>query len=114
MVKAGLLRDRVTFQRLVEGEVDDYGNVYTGWKNIAQGNRSADFRERTGKEKIAGGALLDVGLATMRCRSDSMTSAVTTADRVIARGYTWAIKGIAQIDAKDTQIEFTLERGVAS
>lgn len=112
MANAGLLRDRVTFQRLNEGAVDDYGNVYTGWANLA--TRSADLRERTGKESIEGGALADVSMATMRCRSDSTTASVTAADRVVARGYTWAIKNVIQVDAKDTLIEFLLERGVAS
>lgn len=112
MAKAGLLRDRVTFQSLNEGSVDAYGNVYTGWANA--GSRWADLRERTGKETIQGGALSDVSMATMRCRSDSLTSTITAADRVVARGYTWAIKNFIQVDAKDTMIEFLLERGVAT
>lgn len=112
MVKAGLLRDRVTFQRLTEGAVDDYGNVYSGWEALA--TRSADLREQKGRERITGGALLDRGMATMRVRSDSVTSGITSADRVIARGITWAIKDALQVDAKDTMIEFVLEKGVAS
>lgn len=112
MVKAGLYREKATFQRLSEGSVDDYGNVYSGWANL--GTRAADMRERTGKEKIEGGALLDVGMATMRCRSDSFTRGVTSADRVSIRGTTWAIKNVTQVDAKDTVMEFLLERGVAS
>tara|TARA_R110002153_G_scaffold97261_3_gene231941 strand:+ start:160 stop:498 length:339 start_codon:yes stop_codon:yes gene_type:complete len=112
MVKAGLLRERVTFQRLTEGAVDDYGNVYSGWADLAV--RSADLREQKGRERITAGALQDRALATMRVRSDSITSAITSADRVIARGITWAIKDVMQVDAKDTQIEFVLEKGVAS
>lgn len=112
MVKAGLMRDRVVFQRLSEGAVDDYGNVYSGWANLA--TRSADLREQKGRERISGGALSDVGLATMRVRSDSTTSAITSADRVIARGITWAIKDVMQVDAKDTTLEFVLEKGVAA
>ena len=112
MVKAGLFRDRVTFQRLSEGDVDAYGNVYSGWENLA--TRSADLREQKGRERINGGALLDQAMATMRVRSDSTTQSVTSADRVIARGITWAIKDVMQVDAKNTQIEFLLEKGVAS
>lgn len=112
MANAGLLRERVTFQSLTEGAVDDYGNVYTGWSAV--GTRYADLRERTGKEKIEAGALSDVSMATMRCRSDSLTSTITAADRVVARGYTWAVKNVIQVDAKDTMIEFLLERGVAT
>jgi SPP1 family predicted phage head-tail adaptor len=112
MVRAGLYRERAVFQRLVEGAVDDYGNVYTGWTALA--TRSADMRERTGKEAIQGGALSDVGPATMRVRKDSVTETVTSADRVVIRGKTWAIKDVIQVDAKGTVLEFQLERGVAA
>ena len=112
MVKAGLLRERVTFQRLTEGAFDDYGNVYSGCSDLA--TRSADLREQKGRERITGGALQDAALATMRVRSDSTTSAITSADRVVARGITWAIKDVMQVDAKDTMIEFVLEKGVAA
>lgn len=112
MARAGLFRERAVFQRLTEGAVDDYGNTYTGWKSI--GSRWADIRERTGKEAISGGDLTDQSMATMRCRSDSFTSAVTAADRIVVRGSTWAIKNAIQVDAKDTLVEFTLQRGVAT
>jgi head-tail adaptor len=112
MVKAGLFRDRVTFQRLSSGAVDDYGNVYNGWSDLT--TRSGDLREQKGKEAISGGALQDNGMATLRVRSDSVTSTITAADRVVARGKTWAIKNAIQVDAKDTLIEFVLEKGVAS
>lgn len=112
MARAGLLRDRATFQRLSEGAVDDYGNVYTGWETLT--TRSVDIREVTGKEDIQGGALSDVGQATMRARSDSTTQTITSADRVVCRGKTWNIKDVIQIDAKNTMLEFKLERGVAT
>lgn len=112
MVKAGLMRDRVTFQRMAEGSVDAYGNVYSGWSDLA--TRSGDIREQKGKEKISGGALQDAGIATLRVRSDSTTQTVTAADRVSARGIIWAIKNVSQVDAKNTVLEFVLEKGVAS
>lgn len=112
MANAGKLRERAVFQRLTEGAVDAYGNVYSGWATIA--TRWADMRERTGKESVQGGVLTDVGIATMRCRSDTTTRAVTAADRVVLRGHTWAIKDVSQVDAHNTLIEFSLVRGVAS
>lgn len=112
MARAGLLREVATFERLSSAAVDDYGNVYTGW--ATHGTRQADMRERPGKEAIEGGALADVGMATMRCRLDTFTSAITSADRVVIRGATWAIRNVMQVDAKGTMIEFLLERGVAS
>lgn len=112
MANAGKFRERAVFQRLSEGTVDEYGNVYSGWAVLA--TRWADMKERTGKEAIQGGALADVGVATMRCRADSTTNDITSADRVVLRGFTWAIKDAIQIDAKDTLVEFRLERGVAT
>ena len=114
MVKAGLLREKVVFQRLTEGAVDDYGNPYSGWANMENGSRKADLREQKGKEKISGGALQDAALATLRVRADSLTSGITAADRVIARNKTWAIKDVMQVDAKKTMIEMVLGKGVAS
>tara|TARA_R110000744_G_scaffold220761_3_gene339577 strand:- start:237 stop:575 length:339 start_codon:yes stop_codon:yes gene_type:complete len=112
MVRAGLLNERATFQELTAGVVDEYGNSYTGWKTV--GSRSADLRERTGKEAIEGGALADVSMATMRCRSDSFTDTITTANRVVIRGYTWAVKNVIKPDSKGIMVEFLIERGVAT
>lgn len=112
MARAGTFSERATFQRLNQGAIDAYGNVYTGWANA--GVRWADMRERTGREAIQGGALSDVAMATMRCRADSFTDTITAADRVVIRGYTWAIKNVTHIDAKDVVVEFLLERGVAT
>ena len=112
MAKAGAFGERATFQRLDQSAIDAYGNVYTGWSEY--GVRWADMRERVGKEMIEGGALSDVAMATMRCRADTVTKAITAADRVVIRGTTWAIKNVMQVDAKNSLIEFMLERGVAS
>ncbi len=112
MVKAGLYRDRIEIQRLSESAADDYGNVYTGWSTLAY--RSGDFREKTGKEKITSGALLDRSTATLRMRSDSVTSTITNADRIICRSKTWAVLSVIQVDSKDRVLEFVCEEGRAS
>jgi len=110
MARSGLLRDRVTFQRMAS-TTDDYGNTTGAWADHAY--RHADLRERLGKEAIEGGALQDVAAATMRVRSDAVTQAITAADRVIARGITWAIRSISQVDAKGEMLEMMLEKGIA-
>ena len=111
MARAGLLRDRVTFQRLDAGS-DEYGNEYNNWSDLA--TRSAELTEKTGQRQVEGGALQDVARATLLCRSDSTTAAITAADRVIARGITWSIQTATQADAKGEMREFVLEKGVAS
>tara|TARA_R110000803_G_scaffold87943_2_gene154889 strand:+ start:312 stop:602 length:291 start_codon:yes stop_codon:yes gene_type:complete len=92
--------------------VDAYGNTTGAWSDLA--SRHADFREKLGKETIEGGALQDVAAATMRVRADTVTSAITAADRVTARGITWAIRSITQVDAAGELLEMLLEKGVAS
>ena len=111
MARAGLFRDRITFQRMAS-TVDAYGNTTGAWADHAF--RSADFREKLGKETIEGGALQDVAAATMRVRADTVTSAITAADRVTARGITWAIRSIMQVDAAGELLEMLLEKGVAA
>lgn len=111
MARSGLFRDRITFQRMAS-TADAYGNLTGAWADHA--SRSADFRERLGKEAIEGGALQDVGLVTMRLRSDSVTQAITVSDRVFARSQIWAIRSIMQADASGEVLEMLLEKGVAS
>ena len=110
MARAGLMRDRVTFQRMA-ATTDDFGNT-TG--NFADHlTRSAHIVERTGKESVELGAMSDVSSATLRIRKDALTSALTAADRVVARGTTWAIRSIIQVDNKGQTLELLIQKGVA-
>ena len=111
MARAGLFRDRVTFQRMAN-TIDDYGNTTGTWSDHA--NRYAHLIERLGQEDIEQGALQDVAVATMRVRSDTLTNAITTADRVLARGIYWAITSIMQVSAKGDLLEMRLEKGIAA
>lgn len=111
MSRAGRLRERVTIERLTAGAVDAYGNTYTGWSAVL--TRWADIIERLGKEAVEQGALQDVVTATVRLRRDPDTKLITTADRMVARGATWAIRSVIQPDAKGELIEVLIERGVA-
>jgi head-tail adaptor len=111
MARAGLFRDRITFQRMASS-ADDYGNTTAAWADHAY--RHANFRERLGKEAIEGGALQDVAAATMRVRADTTTKAITVADRVYARDTVWAIRSISQVDAMGEVLEMLLEKGVAA
>lgn len=56
----------------------------------------------------------DVAAATMRLRSDTVTMAITSADRVYARGIHWAIMSIMQATAKGDLLEVRLEKGNAA
>jgi len=111
MARAGLYRDRVTFQRMAQ-TTDDYGNVTGSFSDYTK--RNAHIVERLGKDEIEGGALQDVAVATLRVRSDAITKAITVADRVVARNVYWAIKSIMQVTARGDILEMRLERGVAT
>jgi len=111
MAKAGSLRERVTIQRRDESAVDEYGNATGAWANVT--TRGADIREMPGKETIESGILMEVSPATVRIRSDAVTRAITTADRVQARGIVWDIEATTELDAKQRMIELRLVKGVA-
>lgn len=111
MAKAGKLRERITIQRRDESVIDDYGNATGAW--VAVATRYADIREITGKEAIESGVLMEVSPATIRIRSDSVTRAITTADRVQARGVVWDIEATTELDAKRRMLELRVVKGVA-
>jgi len=111
MARSGLFRDRVTFQRMAS-TTDDYGNTTGTWSDHA--SRYAHLIERLGQEDIEQGALQDVAVATMRVRADTLTNAITTADRVLARGVYWAITSIMQVTARGDLLEIKLEKGIAA
>jgi len=79
MARAGMYRERVVFQRMASA-TDDYGNTTGNWSDHA--TRSAHLIERLGQEDIEQGVLRDASVATMRVRSDTITNAITTADRI--------------------------------
>ena len=111
MARAGLFRDRVTFQRMAS-TTDVYGNTTGDWSDHA--SRYAHLIERLGQEDIEQGALQVVAVATMRVRADAIVNAITTADRVLARGIYCAITSIKQVSAKGDLIEMRLEKGIAA
>ena len=111
MARAGLFRDRVTFQRMAS-TTDVYGNTTGDWSEHA--SRYAHLMERLGQEDIEQGVLKDVAVATMRVRADTVTKAITTADRVASRGFYWAITSIMQVSSKADLLEMRLEKGIAA
>ena len=111
MARAGLFRDQVTFQCMAS-TTDVYGNTTGDWSDHA--TRYAHLIERLGQEDIEQGALQDVAVATMRVRADTITKAITTADRVVSRGIYWAITSIMQVNSKGDLLEMRLEKGIAA
>ena len=111
MARAGLMRDRVTFQRMA-ATTDEYGNTTGTFSDHL--TRMGELNERVGQQRTEQGVLTDVSRASLKVRRDSSTKAVTIADRVVARNTNWSIRSISQFDGKGTIIEMMLEKGVAT
>lgn len=109
-MRAGSLRERVTFQRAINSE-DGFGNVVSGWADLIE--RSANIRETPGKEAVAAGRIEAEKTATIRVRSCPATRGVTAADRIIARGQAWNIRSVVAVGDGRELIEFLCEAGVA-
>lgn len=107
----GTYRDRVQFERLGTSGDDGYGNVSQTWTEFFA--CWASIRTTPGREAIAAGALEASARATLRVRRSTQTLAITAADRVIARGFTWSIMSAPmQPDVFPSEIEMIIERGV--
>lgn len=103
-------RDQIQFQRQ-SGVEDAFGGETDEWAELLSAR--GWLRETTGKEQIMAGRVEASATATLRVRTTPTGPAlgVTAADRVIARGYFWAIKA-APIDpeGRGVIVEFLLER----
>lgn len=113
MKRAARYRDRVTVERETATGLDAYGNPGApSWATL--GEYWGDLRETPGKERLAAGRLEAPATATLRLRRSANAAGIAAADRVLARGFTWAIVS-APIDPDGTrrEVEFLLERGGA-
>lgn len=117
-MKAGAFADLIRFQR--RGSVPDgYGNEQSGpWADIeiegAPLEVWADMLERTGKERMDGGALDAPRMATIRVPRFPETEAILESDRIVARGESWNIRSIVAVQRNRAVIEFEAETGVAT
>ena len=91
---------------------DVYGNTTCSWSDHAK--HYAHLIERVGQEDIEQGALRDVAVATMRVRADTLTKAITTADRVVSLRIYSVITSIMQVSSKGDFLEMRFEKGIAA
>lgn len=113
---AGKYRDNAVFQRKTGAALDAYGNPTNGgWGGFFEG--PAWLRETPGKEALAAGRLEAPATGTLRMLASptSPLRDITSADRVRVRGHLWNIRGgPVDPDGLGRQVEFILERGVAT
>jgi len=117
-MRAGRLREQVSFQRLVPGN-DIYGNAVTAWASLEISPDVAltvwaDIRETLGKERVDAGRVEASNTATIRVRSFPETRGITSADRVVARGQVWNIRSVVPVGNDGAMLDILCEGGVAA
>jgi SPP1 family predicted phage head-tail adaptor len=114
MLKAGALRDRVTFQKRTATD-DGYGNPISG-DFTNQFTVWADIQYRAGGEAVQSERLAGTQPVTIVVRSSSQTRLVTTAWRAVnARsGEIYNLQTAANMDGRGEAIEFMATSGEAT
>lgn len=111
MPGAGLLRDRLRFER-VNRVSDDGGGSSIDWRPIdgLAAIRGGFFPERS-RERLEAGRLQSAVAGTLKVRSSDATRQVTAADRVIINDVPYDIHAITNPDRRGKYLEMTVERG---
>jgi SPP1 family predicted phage head-tail adaptor len=117
MTAAGILEQRVRFERQVAGADDGYGNVLPGsWTELF--TCWASFRPESGRERLEAGRLEATLRGVLRVRRGSDARGVAASDRVVFVagryvGLVCQIRATPIPSADGSFIEFELEEGVA-
>ena len=109
-MRAGRMRDRVTFQRL-DNTTDQYAqvtaasytNILTVWGELVTGK---------GREAMEAGRLQSEVRSVLHVRSSSEVRGVTESDRALIGGVAYNIRAISNPDRRNHRLEMILERGV--
>lgn len=109
-MRAGLLRDRVAFQRQAE-EGDDGGGQAVAWST--QFTVWGGFRPERGRERLEADRLESAVAGVLTVRSSSQTGQVTAEWRAVIDGEPYQIRAITNPDRRGRFLEMTVERGVA-
>lgn len=110
-MRAGLLRDRVTFQSEAES-ADGAGGNTIAWTDrfIVWGQ----VVEERGRERVEAGRLAAPFGAVLRVRSSTNARLVTPEWRCTIAGVAWNIRSIGNPDRRGKMLEMVIERGVAT
>lgn len=109
--QAGKLRDECVFSRLDrEGGLDDFGNPVGAPAYRELLATRGDLMERAGKEKLVNGNTMTTSTGVLRIRQIDGADELTAHDRVLVRGKTYTVLGIAQHGATPRILELIIER----
>lgn len=110
-MRAGHLRDRVTFQRETR-TADGAGGATIVWQNLV--TVWGGFRPQRGREQLEAGRLESAVAGVLTVRSSPGTRDVTAADRVQIDDVPYQIRTITNPDRRGKTLELVVERGVAT
>lgn len=110
-MRAGRLRDRVTFQEPVRVSNGAGGNTKT-WSDVV--TVWGAYSPERGREQLAGGAIQATGRGVLQIRYSSTVAVITEEHRALINGETYNILSVTNPDRRNRALELVLERGTAS
>jgi len=111
-MRAGLLRERATFQVQVRTP-DGGGGAAMAWQDVA--TVWARYLPASSREAVAAGRLEAAEAGVLTVRASTTTQAITSAHRVVMGGEVYAIKGgPTDFDRRRAMLDFRIEKGVAT
>lgn len=113
MARAGKYRDKIRVQTDSTSSEESPlgGNKKSVWVDLDPVSEFlADFRARTGRQRLDAGSVEDTAFATVRLRKTSSAQSISGNHRVVARGLVWRIIGLPiDPDGRGRELEFMLE-----
>lgn len=110
-MRAGQMRDRVTFQEAQE--VSDGGGGYdVTWSPVA--TVWGSFIPERGSERVQAGRIENPVSGVLRIRYSSDVSGIDETYRALIDGVVYNIRSVTQPDRRQRAIEMIIERGVAT
>lgn len=108
-MRAGLMRDRITFKRFVSSD-DGSGGLTES--EIELFTVSGQYKPVRGKEVVEGDRLTDVARGTLIIRSSADTRSLVETDTAVINSVNYQIRSIQNPDRRSKVLEMVLERGV--
>lgn len=109
MKGAGKLDRRVTIERVVDGQLNGFGEPGETWSNYV--TVWASRQDVSDGEKAGAGQRDSALVSRFVIRSNSQTKTITTVDRLVYDGFTWNILGAKETaHGRNRYIELTASR----
>ncbi len=111
-MQAGKMKDRVSFQKLVDGAANEFNTVEKGY--VTQFTRPAYVYPVPGKQVIESGRQVGMKVAELSLRYDDDTREVTPAWRALFRDEDWKIESVTRMGNKRRTLKIVATDGKAT